>query len=173
MLLFAVSQASWICFHMQNSNHFHCCNTVWLTNTITHVGHCSSHRHSLPTPNFQFLTIQWTVIELHDPGFPTHASAAVVVVMQWLLMGWRVRDEPNVTEWPRERGAPCPLLSAPPHGPAPHQACPKCTATQRGQHREGWGVAGDHLGSTAPMCGPVPAVTNSQLCHWGYCNHYS
>lgn len=119
---------------MQKSNNFHCCNIVWLTNMIlvsSTVHHTLAPKSSFSAPNNSgnCYWIAW-------PRLPHPASAAAAAVMQWLLVGWRARDEPNITVWPRERGAPRPLLSAPPHGPAPHQACPQCPTAQQGQHRE-------------------------------------
>lgn len=56
---------------------------------------------------------------------------------------------------------------------APHNACPNCTRAHPGaSEEEGWGVAEDHLRSTAPMCFQVSAVSNSPLYQWGYCNNF-
>lgn len=49
--------------------------------------------------------------------------------------------------------------------------CPNCTRTHLGDtEEEGWGAAEDICRSTALTCFQVSAVSNSELCQWGYSN---
>lgn len=60
-----------------------------------HVDHCSLHKHSSLSLNFQVLKLQWTTktsVTEHCTGHPICTTAAVVTVMRWLSMGWRVTD---------------------------------------------------------------------------------
>lgn len=53
-----------------------------------------------------------------------------------------------------------------------HHAMHALTVQHTGDSKEGWGVAEDHLRSTAPMCFQVSAINNSQLYQCGYCNNF-
>lgn len=137
-----------------------------------HVDHCSLHKHSFPSLNFQLLELQWTVTK-HHTGFPIHTTAAAVTVMQWLLMGWR---------W--EIGSHCPGTK----GELSLTASAFCYTMQlmhcatlpyRHQHML-WGQQGRGMRSCSRTKSQkhsthvlqVSAVSNSQLYQWGHSNNF-